>query len=143
MMWNELYNQSNQPTLEDVKKFVNNKLYNELCLFLENTYKVSPKMEYSKCSMQQGWNIKYKKSGKSLCTIYPVEDYFIILVVVGSKEEMEVENMISSCSEYIQNLFKNTPSSCGGRWLMIEVRESSTLEDVLKLIQIRVKQKKK
>ncbi|WP_423245054.1 DUF3788 family protein [Heliorestis acidaminivorans] len=26
-------------------------------------------MTYSKCSAQPGWNVKYKKSGKSLCTL--------------------------------------------------------------------------
>jgi hypothetical protein len=35
--------------------------------------------------------VKYQNSGKSLCTLYPMEGYFIALVVIGAKEEEEVE----------------------------------------------------
>lgn len=142
IMWSELYNQSSQPTLENINDFVNSELWNELCSFVENTYAVSPKMEYSKCSMQKGWNVKYKKGSKSLCTLYPMDGYFIVLIVIGEKEQIESELLMSTCSAYTQRLFSKTAFSAGGRWLMIEVRERAILEDVLKLIQVRVKPKK-
>lgn len=142
MMWNELYGQDNQPTLQNINDFVNSELWNELCLFLEDTYAVLPKLEYSKCSMQKGWNVKYKKSSKSLCTLYPMEGYFIVLIVIGEKEQAESEFIMPTCSEYVQELFSKTPYSLGGRWLMLEIKEKPVLEDVLKLIQIRVKPKK-
>lgn len=34
-------------------------------LKIEKTYQVRPKMTYSKCFAQPGWNVKYQKSGKS------------------------------------------------------------------------------
>lgn len=142
-MWKDIYDQSIEPSAENIKQYINNKLYEDLCSFLEDTYQIEPKLEYSKCSMQKGWNIKYKKAGKSLCTIYPMEGYFILLVVIGAKEQVEAEDTIPTCSEYIQNLFWKTPSSCGGRWLMVEVREAEILKDVFRLIQLRVKPKKK
>lgn len=142
IMWSELYNQSSQPTLENINDFVNSELWNELCSFVENTYAVSPKMEYSKCSMQKGWNVKYKKGNKSLCTLYPMDGYFIVLIVIGEKEQIESELIMPTCSAYTQRLFSKTAFSAGGRWLMIEVRERAILEDVLKLIQVRVKPKK-
>lgn len=142
-MWKDIYDQSIEPSAENIKKFINNKLYEDLCSFLEDTYQIQPKLEYSKCSMQKGWNVKYKKAGKSLCTIYPMEGHFILLVVIGAKEQVEAEETIPTCSEYIQNLFWKTPFSCGGRWLMVEVRESEILNDVFRLIQLRVKPKKK
>ena len=142
IMWSELYNQSSQPTLENINDFVNSELWNELCSFVENTYAVSPKMEYSKCSMQKGWNVKYKKGSKSLCTLYPMDGYFIVLIVIGEKEQIEAELIMPTCSVYTQRLFSKTAFSAGGRWLMIEVKERAILEDVLKLIQVRVKPKK-
>ncbi|CAM2741363.1 MULTISPECIES: DUF3788 domain-containing protein [Clostridium] len=142
MIWSEMYDESTRPTLENIKEFVNNKLCDELCLSLEKTYAVLPKIEYSKCSMQKGWNVKYKKRGKSLCTIYPMKGYFIALIVIGEKEEIETKLVMPTCSGYVQKLFKETPFSCGGRWLMIEVRELDTLQDALKLIQIRATPKK-
>lgn len=136
-MWYQLYDESNQPTWENIKEYVNNELWDELCTFIQNAYEVSPRIEYSKCSMQKGWNIKYKKRGKSICTLYPEKGFFIVLIVIGEKEQSESELVIPSCNAYIQNLYEETPFSCGGRWLMIEVKDKSTLEDVFKFIQVR------
>lgn len=141
MEWNELYDQVNMPTEKNIDEFINNKLWAELNLFIHNTYNIQPKLSYSNCSMQKGWNVKYAKSGKSLCTLYPMKDYFIALVVVGNKEIFEVESMIPFASPYIQNLYNNTPFSLGGKWLMINVTERAILDDVINLIQIRVKPK--
>ncbi|MCX7748404.1 MAG: DUF3788 domain-containing protein [Clostridia bacterium] len=141
-MWSKLYDQYNQPTFENIKDYVNSELWNELGSFLENTYAVLPKVEYSICSMQKGWNVKYKKGCKSLCTLYPMEGYFIVLIVIGEKERIDAELIIPTCSEHTQRLFSEIPASVSGRWLMIEVRERAVLQDVLKLIQLRVKCKK-
>jgi hypothetical protein len=91
--------------------------------------------------MQKGWNVKYRKSGKSICTLYPMNGYFIALVVIGNKELPDAELIMPSCSQYVQQLFNKTSSLPMGRWLMIEVREGCVLEDVLKLTQLRVKPK--
>ncbi|ENY8421311.1 DUF3788 family protein [Clostridioides difficile] len=31
---------------------------------------------FSSCSWEFGWNIKFKKPRKNLCTVYPKENYF-------------------------------------------------------------------
>jgi len=138
-MWSERYNQSNEPTMANISNFVNNELWDELCKFIETSYACLPRIEYSKCSMQRGWNVKYKKGGKSLCTLYPMEGFFIALVVIGEKEQLEAEFLMTNCSDYIQKLYHNTPFSCGGRWLMIEITKQEILDDVMELIQIRSK----
>ncbi len=103
------------------------------------TYQVRPKMTYSKCAAQPGWNVKYQKSGKSLCTLYPMKDFFIALVVVGAKEETEVGLSLEMLTPYVAGLYRRTSFSCGGRWLMIEVKDKDVLDDVKSLINIRVK----
>ncbi len=98
-------------------------------------------MTYSMCAGQRGWNVKYQKSGKSLCTLYPMEGYFISLVVVGAKEEEEVEMVSGTFTPYVEELYRKTPFSCGGRWLMIKVTDESVLKDIKSLIAVRVKPK--
>ncbi len=139
MTWSELYTGGTQPTLDNVNEFVKNNLLSELCLYLESKFSVLPKMEYSCCSMQKGWNIKYKKRGKSLCTIYPMEGYFITLVVISEKEKTEADFVITTCSEYVKKVYSETVFSSGGKWLMIEVKGRNTLEDLIKLIHLREK----
>lgn len=84
-----------------------------------------------------GWNMKYKKSGKSLCTLYPMRGYYIALVVIGRKEMIEAELLMPLCSDYVQTVFHDTKTGNGQKWLMIDVREREVLEDVLNLIQLR------
>ena len=139
VLWSELYKQDNQPDLDNIDRFVNIVYWNKLNALLQKDYNVLPKVEYSRCYAQRGWNIKYKKGRKSLCTLYPMENYFIALVVINIKMQTDTELVIAGCSNYIQDLFWKTPSSCGGKWLMIEVRNKETYEDLIKLIKIRAK----
>jgi len=89
MNWNELYPKARQPDLPAVSDYIGNPLWEELRGHLESTYDVLPTVEHSICSGAPGWNLKYKKSGRALCTLYPAQGFFTCLVSVGSKEAME------------------------------------------------------
>lgn len=143
MKWYELFDGINKPDDKQIAEFINNPLWKELNTFLQDTYQVLPEKAYSACSMQAGWNVKYRKSGKSLCTLYPMEGDFIALVVTAAKQVDEVEAVIPSCTDYIQELYKSVNYYNGGKWLMVEVRNEKILEDVKSLIKIRVKPKEK
>jgi len=145
MEWSQLYGSSQEPDKEDMKDFIGKAapLWMELQTYLEETYHVPSKMSYSKCSAQPGWNVKYQKSGKSLCTLYPMGGFFVALIVIGVKEETEVEAAMALglFTPYLEELYGRTAFSCGGRWLMISVKDHDVLEDVKQLIAIRVKPK--
>ena len=70
MDWNVLYSKEKSPSLEQVTEYINNSLWADFNNRIQSTYRTRPCMEHSRCSMQAGWNIKYKKGGKSLCTLY-------------------------------------------------------------------------
>ncbi|MEZ7890677.1 MAG: DUF3788 domain-containing protein [Candidatus Wallbacteria bacterium] len=144
MNWNELYDIENAPSFSDINKYIgsNSVLFQELCSYIEKNYSIKPKLSYSKCPAQPGWNIKYQKSGKSLCTLYPMTGFFIALVVIGAREEPETESCLETMEPYTAKLYMNTKFSCGGRWLMIEVKTENVLNDVKTLINIRKRFKK-
>jgi len=137
MEWSQYFEQDHEPTLAEMISFVNNPLWIALQSFIEATYHIKPIMNYSRCSAQRGWNLKYRKSSKSLCVLYPMDGYFIALVVIGNKELTEAEAYLPQASPEIQELFARTPFAAGGRWLMIPVTSERILEDVKNLIQIR------
>ena len=80
----EVFDKEIPPTESEIRDFVGTELFTELHNYLCDSYKVKPKQTYSGCSMDnniwRGWNIKYQKNGKSLCTIYPQQGYFLVLV---------------------------------------------------------------
>ncbi len=141
MEWSEIFPQERRPGAEEIIQYINHPCYKELIAFIEEAYHLPAQIEYSKCSMARGWNVKYKKGGKSLCTVYPEAGAFYCMVVVGRAEAEEAETILPSCSEYIQSLYHNTQVMNGARWMMIEVSGADVLEDVKKLIQIRVRPK--
>lgn len=137
--WSLLYSNGIMPTLNQVADYVANSLWTEFNSRMQMSYQIDPIMEYSRCSMQRGWNIKYKKSGKSLCTLYPMSKYFTVLVVIGGKEMQEAEFLVHGCSSYVQDVFKSTKTGQGQKWLMIDVRDKRTINDVFTLINLRKK----
>ncbi len=70
MDWIELYGVDRQPTKADIGEFVASPLWEDLNTFLYANYEVEPSYSYSGCSGQPGWNVKYQKAGRSLCTLY-------------------------------------------------------------------------
>lgn len=139
MTWSELFTEGIQPELEQIAAYIGNPLWEQLRYFIEDSYKVSPSVEYSKCSEAKGWNVKYKKSSKSLCTLYPDSGCFTALVTIGKALAEEAELILPSCTDYVQNVYKNAAGLNGARWLMIKVTSKDILDDVKRLIQVRVK----
>lgn len=142
MTWQETCPVSRQPDMEEISKFAGGEYWSRLCSWLEKTYLVSPRIEYSRCSMQGGWNVKYKKGSRPVCTLYPEDGFFICMISIGAKEAAEAELVLQGCTPYVQELYSNTNPFNGGRWLMVQVRDDKVLEDVKELIEVRMKRKR-
>ena len=127
-----------QPTFQEIGERIKSPLWNELCGYIEAAYGVQPSVEYSKCSGAPGWNVKYKKGGKALCTLYPGEGYFTALVAVGQKLAPAAEALLGSFDASVQKTYWNAGMLCGTRWLMIEVASPAVLRDVKQLLALRV-----
>ena len=121
MDWNMLYTNGDAPSLMQIAEYIDNPLWAEFDSRIRSAYRIEPYMDYSRCSMQPGWNIKYKKSGKSLCTCYPMQGYFIALVVIGSRELTEAELLMPLFSDYVQKVFRDAKTGNGQKWLMLEM----------------------
>jgi AraC family transcriptional regulator len=138
----DLFNKEHQPLENEIMNFVDNHLYDDLDDFLRQKYHVVPKSFYSACSMDEGywkgWNVKYKKSGKSLCTVYPKEGFFTALIQVSEKDIAQDDVMTLLRDEYTRNVYQETKSGRNGKSLAIEVRSESILNDVKNLIALRV-----
>ena len=61
MTWNTLWPQDRKPTPGDIAEFVDNPLWKALCSWLESGYRTVPRIEYSRCGMAPGWNVKIQK----------------------------------------------------------------------------------
>jgi hypothetical protein len=113
-------------------------LFTEFCTQVKEQYLCRETIEYSSCSLEKGWNIKFKKSGKTLCTIYLREGYFTVMIVVGRKEKEAVQAILPDCADRLQEVYERTKEGNGQRWLMIDLDDSGKLyDDIFRLINIR------
>lgn len=63
-------------------------MFTQSCLDLKAKYTCNEKIEFNSYNWEFGWNIKFKKSGKTFYKIYPKENCVTFLVVVGKRKKM-------------------------------------------------------
>lgn len=141
--WDVAWPQQVKPALSDIGAWVNNPLLEELAAWMGETYGVEPSVEFSKCSLDKGWNIKYKKGSKSLCVLYVRQGWFTAMVTLGAKQVAELEPLLSTFSASFRKLYEKTPLFNGGKWLSVDVKKDKQLEEVQRLILMKAKPVKK
>lgn len=140
--WDVAWPQQMKPALSDIAARVNNSLLEELMAWMGETYGVEPSVEFSKCSLDKGWNIKYKKGSKSLCVLYIRQGWFTAMVTLAAKQVAELEPLLSTFSASFRKLYENTPLFNGGKWLSVDVKKDKQLEEVQRLILLKAKPKR-
>lgn len=134
----DLQDRSCRPTLAQMGEAVGNPVFMQFCTEIKDTYQCNEKIEYSSCSWQRGWNAKFRKAGRTLCTIYPREGSFAVMVVVGAREKALVEAILPDCTAELADQYHQTQEGNGQKWLMIDIEDPQGLyADVLRLIEIR------
>lgn len=140
--WDIAWPQQMKPALSDIEAWVNNPAFEALLAWMGETYGVEPSVEFSRCSMDKGWNIKYKKGSKALCALYVRSGWFTAMVTLGAKQTAELEVLLSTFSGPFRELFQKTPSFNGGKWLVMDVKKPEQLEEVQRLILLKAKPKR-
>ena len=126
------------PSLEELCGYVRNPLFDRFCLEMKERFRCREKIEFSSCSWEPGWNIKFKKSGKNLCTLYPRESYFTVLVVIGAREKEAAELILPDCTDRLQEIYRQTKEGNGQRWLMVDIEDDDEVySDMLRFIELR------
>ena len=134
----DLQDKNHCPTLDEIGAYVRNPVFHKFCSDISSQYDCTEKIECSACSMEKGLNIKYRKSGRTLCTLYPRESYFTVMIVVGQKEKASVEAILPECTAGLQTIYQQTKEGNGQRWLMIDLEDEDDLyRDLFRLIEIR------
>ena len=60
----DMQNQEEIPALEDFAAYIRNPVFMQFCSEIKKKYRCNEKIEFSRCSWERGWNVKFKKSGK-------------------------------------------------------------------------------
>ena len=112
--------------------------WRSLTTHIEEAYRSVPLIIYSMCAGQPGWNVKYKKGSKALCTLYPEPDSFIALVVMGQADLVKLDAVRPAYKSYVLELTDGARLFNNTKWLMIRVSDDAVLDDVQKLLRLKL-----
>ena len=122
------------PTLSMISQYIHNTLWDELYLYMENEFQTKPQYEFSRCSWEHGWNVKFKKGSRSICTVYPRQGFLTVMVVIGPKEKEMFEELLPTMDERIQDIYMHTKEGNHQKWLMIDLEDKNQVYEDLKMI---------
>ena len=139
MTWAELYSEAARPTLEEIDAYAHTPLWPQLRAYLAAAYGAGPRLEYSRCGLEPGWNVKFRRGSKSLCTVYLRPGFVTAMVSVAPKDEEAAQMVLLTCTAETQAVYHRSAASKMGRWLMLDITSPEMLEDVKALLAVRVK----
>lgn len=109
----------------------------ELEAFIRGNYDMEPEtIFYGK---KYGWTVRYRKSGKTLCSLFPEKGGFAVLITLGNKESEEAFTMKDKLSSKINELLRTTEQLRDGRWLWFRQLNKRDVHDIEKLLLIKKK----
>ena len=126
------------PTKEDIEKLIGSlakEAWTDLISFVESNYNFDPLWDDG--GKYSAWEVKYRRSGKTLCAFYVKDGYFTVLIVFGKVEREKFELTQGDFSSEVVELYDNTHQYHDGKWLWVNVRDMRLVEDVKKLITIK------
>lgn len=132
-----IHNPTLTPSFDDITAYINpsaRTLWADLNTFIQETFKAKPKIAYSICAGKPGWNVKYQKSGKSLCTLYPDRDCLIALVVIKAEMAALIQSARPALHPVIRHLIETGKPFNNTFWLMIPLEDQAVLESVKDLM---------
>lgn len=133
-----------QPTEEEMVNFIGapaNEAWLELRHFIDDRYDIPSTILYY--GAKYGWTFRYRKSGRTFCSLFPEKNGFTVLIVLGINESQKALAIRDELSLKISNLLEDTAQLHDGHWLWIHVTSINDVEDVKRLLRIKRKPKKK
>lgn len=131
-----------RPTENEILKTIGKKssLWVELRDYLEQHYDFSPELVFY--GKKYGWTIRYRKSGKTLCSLFPEAGAFTVLIVLGSKDVEKTLSTMGKLNSKVKSLFEGTEQFHDGCWLWIPVSTKQDMESIKLLLSAKRKPKK-
>jgi hypothetical protein len=108
-------------------------LWQRLVHFIAEKYQLQADLSFG--GKNYGWNLWYRKSGKSLVSLYPQSASLIAQVVLG-REQVE-QALTLPLGEKVARMVKETPQLHDGKWLFIPVTTEQDASDVEQLLLLK------
>lgn len=131
-----------KPTSEEIRSALGScfPLWDRLTSFIEESYGIEG-IWSTWGPAKSGWNLRYRRHGKSLAALHPQQDRILTQIVLG---KVQAERALQlQLGKKVSRILQRAPQLRDGRWLFIPVITASDAEDVEKLLLAKMRPPKK
>ena len=140
-MYERMLNKAVVPSETDISDYVGKDIYQLLDYFetkLRTLYDLSKELKFP-FGNNYGWGYKYSRKSKHLCYLFFEKQGFTVLLQINGKGKEVLENNITKLLPKTLNLWKQRYPCGGGGWVNYRPFSAEEVEDIIKLLQIKVK----
>ena len=127
------------PDYENIIKFIGSKkvqdTWKNLLAFIDNSYNLDKKILFG--GKKYGWAVQYKKSKKTIVTIFPERESLTVLLIFGKSELEKIYDIKGEFSKPIIDQIDNTEQFHDGKWVWIKYQNGFVIDDIKELIKIK------
>lgn len=129
------------PEKQELKSLLADKwtTWEDVTGFIEDNYEMDKLWSQDKSGE---YELKYRRSGRTFCGLYPKAGTLEILIIFGKAERDKFEGQRADFTAYINDLYDQTKQYHDGRWMYIPL-EASIVDDIKGLIRIKKRPNKK
>ena len=106
-----------------------------LCHTIEEKYEME--RLWDKGYRDWRYEYKYRRGGKTLCTLYAKERVIGLQIIFGKDERTKVEKIRENLSDEIWQTYENARTYHDGKWVMFLPKDTSLFADYMKLIKVK------
>ncbi len=110
-------------------------VWNSLCHAVEERYDME--RLWDKGYREWVYEYKYRRGGKTLCTLYAKENAIGFLVIFGKAEREKVEAHKGDYSEEVYRAYEEAKTFHDGKWVMVRPTSIAVLDDLMKLLVLK------
>ena len=125
------------PTSKSLKKVLSNtfEAWQTIADFTKSAYPAATE-EWNFSSVKYGWSFRIKDKKRVIVYLLPRDKFFKVSLVFGQKATDEI--LKSKVSETLKTELKNAKVYAEGRGIRIEVKDNTVIDDLKKLIEIKI-----
>jgi hypothetical protein len=116
-------------------------LWSSLREHLATHYDHTPELDFG--GKKYGWAIRYRKSRKTLITLFPERGGFTVLIVLGRQEAVKANAAPDELSSNVREILESTKQLHDGRWLWIRPTCKADIESIKALLSAKRRPKQR
>ncbi|HCX62558.1 DUF3788 domain-containing protein [Sedimentibacter hydroxybenzoicus DSM 7310] len=126
------------PNDKEMTDLLGQPLYNvwtELCQLIDTKYDMDTL--WNKGYREWVYEYKYRRGGKTLCTLFAKENCIGFMIIFGKDERVKFEAGRENYSEDVQKIYDEATTYHDGKWIMFKPVDTSMFNDFSQLLGIK------